>query len=212
MKTRSRLIAAAAFAVVAAGLVALIVFGDLGASEDADVTPTAGPEMLWPEDQAEVVTAFRLVDNQTGEAVEATSEDGMTWSVEELPEGAPGDLPPDDNRISMAMFELPGLLPSRVLSGIEAMAPYGLEDPRYTLSYRLTSGEERTLYIGEESPTATGIYVRLTEDINAGATVYLIPPYALSPVIGFVDDPPLLYPTPTPDAGEGTDQSPGGGG
>jgi hypothetical protein len=204
MKTRSRLIAAATFAVVAAGLVALIVFGDLGPEEeDVAMLPTAGAEMLFPEDQAEVVTAFRLVDNQIGEVVEATSEDGMAWSIEELPEGAPDDLPPDDERISTAMFELPGLLPSRVLSGIEAMAPYGLEDPRYTLSYRLTSGEERTLYIGEESPTASGIYVRLTDDISAGGTVYLIPPYALSPVIGFVDDPPLLYPTPTPETGEG---------
>jgi hypothetical protein len=205
MNTRSRIIAAAAFAVVAAGLVALLVFGDLGAGEDADVTPTAGPDMLWPEDQAEVVVAFRLVDNRTGEAVEATSEDGMTWAIEELPDDAPGDLPPDDDRINTALIGLPGLLPSRELSGIEAMAPYGLEDPRYTLTYRLTSGEERTLYIGEESPTATGIYVRLTDDISAGVTVYLIPPSALSPVIGFVDDPPLLYPTPTPtpEAGEG---------
>lgn len=212
MKTRSRLIAAAAFAVVAAGLVALLVFGDLGSDEGDDATPTAGVEMLFPEDLLEAVLALRVVDHESGEVVEATSDDGQTWTLEELPADAPDDLPPDNDRINSALFGLPGILPRRVLSGIEAMAPYGLDDPRYTLTYRLTSGEERTLYIGEESPTATGYYVRLVEDVSAGAAVYVIPTATLSSVIGFVDDPPLLYPTPTPEAGEGTDQPAGEGG
>lgn len=197
MKTRSRLIAGLVFLVLAVGLVVLLTQVDLsgGDEEPTSTFPTA-VGALFPDEQTEVATRIRIEDHQSGTAFEATSEDGETWEIAEAPPSADLTQPVNDDRISSALIALPGITPSRVLNGIEAMAPYGLETPHYIVTYDLTDGAERTLIIGEQAPTSSAYYVRLEEGSGVLDSVYLIPETTLGPVIGLLSEPPVIAPTP----------------
>lgn len=197
MKTRSRLIAGLVFLILAVGLVIVLTQVDFssGDEEPTSTSPTA-EGALFPDEQTEVVLGIRIEDHQSGTAFEATSEDGESWELVEAPPSADLALPIDNERISSALITLPGITPTRVLSDIEAMAPYGLEAPHYTLTYHLTNGDERTLTIGEQAPTSSAYYVRVEESGGLADSVYLIAGTTLDPVLGLLSEPPVIAPTP----------------
>lgn len=205
MKLQGRLIAGGIFLVLAVGLVVLLTQADLsggGAEGDAEAFPTPlGP--LFPEDAPESVIAIQVTDNETGAVFAASTEDGATWTVDEAPEDVDVSFGADGGRIMEAAFLLPGVSPARVLAEVETLAPYGLDSARYTVKFRVTGGGEHTLYVGSPNPTGSGFYVRLTERVGTAEEVYLIPAYMLEGVLSFVEDPPVLTPTPTPEPDEG---------
>lgn len=198
---RSRLIVSAVFLVITAGLIALVVFGDLGGVDDeaAEAAVTETPEPLFPGAAGEPVVAFRVEDNETGQAFAASTEDGETWAIDEAPEGTDTALGADQTRILAAIAGLPTMQPIRVLSGVEAMASYGLESAPITLTFRLTNGDEHTITIGEKSPTGSGYYVSTTPNSSAATDVLLIPAATLDQVVAFLTLPPVLVPTPEAD-------------
>ncbi len=204
MNTRGRLIAGAVLLALAAGLIVLVTQVDLRApAEEGDEAIPTPPDALFPEDASDVVTAIRVTDNETGETFAASTEDGETWMIDEAPEGTDTTLGADQARLAGAVIALPGVRPSRILSEIEALAPYGLDRAQYTLTFRLAGGNEHTLYVGSLNPTGSGYYVRLTEDVGTAAEVYVIPAYTLDQALAFVDDPPVVRPTPTAGPVEG---------
>lgn len=200
MNTRSRLIAIVVFLLLTVGLVALLLLADLGGVDEEIAETVVAPGQLFPDTEGQAVISFRVVDNRTGEAFAASTDDGETWTVDEAPEGADTAPGVDNMRIFAAVSPLPTIQPTRVLSEIEALAPYGLEDARYPLTFRLTNGHEHTLYVGERAPASAAYYARLTDALGPAGEVYLIPAGALDPVLSFVEQPPVLIPTPEVEA------------
>jgi hypothetical protein len=204
---RSRWIGLTVFALLTAALVLVITQVDLGGEAEDDATPT--PDLaLFPGAESQVVIAIQVTNHETGQSLSASTEDGLTWAIDQAPEDADLSLPVDSIRISQAVIAIPGLTASRVLSAVEALAPYGLEDARYTVQARLSGGDEQTLYVGSANPTNSGYYVRVDEGTVVGE-VYIVSTFSLDSVLDLVDNPPLVAPTPegTPADGQSTSGS-----
>ena len=198
MQTRNRLIAGAVFLLLAAALIIISQRVDFSRGRET-ATPPAGLEPLFPEAQDEAAIAIRITDNETGGVFAASSEDGETWVIEESPAETDPALVVDSARLRGVLAALPSLTPSRILSEVEALAPYGLDNVHYTISFRVTSGEEYTFYVGSPNPTHTGYYARLTEDVGLATEVYLLPSYIIDQLVDLLDNPPLVEPTATPE-------------
>lgn len=194
MQPRGRLIAAAVFLVLAVVLIVIVVKVPFGG--EAEPTPEPA-EPLFPDSQNDVAVAIEVADSETGETLAASSEDGQTWAIDQAPQGTDLSLPVDSARLTGVLIALPGVTPTRVLSEVEALAPYGLDSARYTVRFTTAGGRQHTLYVGALNPTGTDYYVRLTEDVGAAGVVYLVPSYNLEQVLGLLSDPPVLAPTPT---------------
>jgi hypothetical protein len=207
MQTRNRLISGLVLLGVAAALITtFILLGKREEEPEVDTTAEAETVDLFPDAVFGVVEAFSVTDNETGETFAASIDEGSAeWVIEEMPTEADPALVVDSNAITGSLFSLPSLQSSRVLSEIEALAPYGLDEAHYTITFRVTSGAEHTLYVGSMNPTGTGYYVRLSEDIDLTQEVYLVDTYSLDSVIGFLENPPMVEPTPeveeTPEEG-----------
>ncbi len=202
MNTRNRLIAGLVFALLAVSLivVALKVLGDEGTESEAELVPTSeAAEPLFPDAEGKVVNFVQVVDNQTGQTFAAGTEDGFNWTVEQAPEGFDTAWPVDSTTITSAVVYLADLTPQRILDGVEALAPYGLDNVRYTVNFRVMDGGEFTLYVGSPNPTNTAYYVRLTETDNPASDIYLVAAYYMDQVIEFLTSPPLIQPSPTPE-------------
>ncbi len=197
MQTRNRLIAGAVFLVLAAALFIIAQKVNLKVGEET-ATPAAVLEPLFPEARDEVATAIRITDNETGKTFAATSEDGETWTIEESPTEPDPTLVVDNARLRGVLVGLPSLTPNRILSEVEALAPYGLESVHYTITFRTTGNKQYTFYVGSPNPTKTGYYARLTEEVGLATEVYLLPSYTIEQLIGLLDNPPLVEPTATP--------------
>lgn len=198
MQTRNRLIAGAIFLLLAAALIIISQRVDFGRGRETDTLP-AGLEPLFPEAQDQVAIAVRITDNEAGRTFAASSEDGETWVIEESPAEIDPALVVDNARLRRVLAGLPSLTPNRILSEIEALAPYGLDNVHYTVSFRVTSGGEYTFYVGSPNPTHTGYYARLTENVGLATEVYLLPSYTIDQLIDLLDNPPLVEPTSTPE-------------
>ena len=74
------------------------------------------------------------------------------------------------------------LLAGRVFDAPEPAASYGLDAPRATLVYRLTSGGERVLRVGAENFDRRSFYVRRDGDVR----VFLVPADQLRPLLALV--------------------------
>lgn len=225
-----RLIVVGVILLLFVGVVLVLRFVDLGGgSEENDLTVDLAdqPGPLFPSEVFSSVTFVRLVDNQTGAVFQATgSEDSsLAWTIDEMPEltptptpeaaeegeetgGGAQELVPDATRILSAAGQLASLTPTRTLSQVEALSTYGLgDDPHYTIEFSTSAGNDYTLYVGEQNPAGTSYYVGLPGQPE----VHLVSSSALSSLLGFLTDPPLTAPTPTPTAtpegGEGEDGS-----
>jgi hypothetical protein len=197
MQTRNRLIGGLVLLGVAAALITTFVL--LGKrEEEPEVDETADAETidLFPDAVFGVVEAFSVTDNETEQTFAAKINDDGIWEIDEMPTEADPDLVVDSSQITGSLFSLPSLQSSRVLSEIEALAPFGLDEAHYTITFRVTTGAEHTLYVGSKNPTNTGYYVRLTEAIDLSQEVYLVDSYSLDSVIWFLENPPLVEPTP----------------
>jgi hypothetical protein len=202
MQTRNRLISGLVLLGVAAALiVTFILLGKKEEEPEADATPDTETVDLFPDAVFGVVEAFSVTDNETGDTFAASvEEDGVNWVIDEMPTEPDPALVVDNSALTAPLFGLPSLQSSRVLSQIEALAPYGLDEAHYTITFRVTNGVEHTFYVGSENPTGTGYYVRLSEDVDLTQEVYLVNTYSLDSVIGFLESPPLVEPTPEVEA------------
>jgi hypothetical protein len=197
MTTRSRLIAMGVFLVLATALIAILLTVDFTGGADATLEPADLPGELFPEAALGVVTGVEVTDHETGQTFAARIGDDGLWQIDALPEGSAPDLPADGDTLTIALIALPGLRPSRVLSSVEALAPFGLDEAHYTVRFQDSTGGTYTFYVGAKSPTSSGYYVRLTEETAAGE-VYLVSTYDLDPVLDLAANPPLIQPTPEP--------------
>ncbi len=206
MNVRSRLIAGLVFLVLGMAAIVFVWQGLPGSGDDEsldDAFPTPAPA-LFPEAENGAVTGVEVVDREMGETFAAHTDDGQTWTITEAPSGADLSLGADSARLINAVISLPALTPTRTLTDVEGLAEYGLDAPRYVLTYHTApDGGDHTLYIGSPNPTGASYYARLTDDPASDEAVHLLSSYSLDPVLAFTSDPPVLLPTPTPADGEG---------
>jgi hypothetical protein len=201
MQTRNRLIGGLVLLGVAAALITtFVLLGKREEEPEVDTTADAETVDLFPDAVFAVVESFSVTDNETGQTFAASiGEDSSEWVIDEMPTEPDPALVVDSNQITSSLFSLPSMQSSRVLSEIEALAPFGLEEAHYTITFRVTSGSEHTIYVGSQNPTGTGYYVRLSEDIDLTQEVYLVDTYSLDSIIWFLGNPPLVEPTPEPE-------------
>lgn len=194
MSPMKRLVIALVLLVLAVTMIVLVNKGVIG-GESASKTPeptTTAP--LFSASVVEEVTKVQVKDNTTGSLVVAEKKDG-NWTILEAPKDSDTGLGVDQERISNALVSVPSLQPSRTLSGIEALATYGLGDKaQYMIA--LTIGDQPyTLTVGSKNPGAMDYYVQLGEISD----VYLVSTYYLDPVIELLTTPPYIQPTPDPN-------------
>jgi len=220
VNTRNRLIAGGVFVVILIALILVVRFVDFSGGE-GEPTPV-GPEPpgpLFADAQLEQVTSFTVVDNTSGDrlavhALEpeaaptptpevedlfAVPDSGLHWQIDEAPVDSTTGIV-DDVQINSAVFSLPAIVPNRWLEDVNP-ADYGIADDKgYTLTFGTTGGFDYTLYVGDQAATSPAYYVA----VEGLPGVYLVPSYALDPVLGFLTEPPYmdalieeLGPTPT---------------
>jgi hypothetical protein len=161
--------------------------------DSSTLEPTAIPVLL-PDAQLEVVTVFKITDHVNDRVFSASTNKDGTWRITRAPKGVDTSLIADGGRISSAVTGLPALVPSRVLSGIEDLTTFGLGEGKRSYTLEMTIGNGNyTLWIGDQNPGETGYYTQLKDKSD----VYLIPTYALSSIIGLLDNPPLVTATPS---------------
>ncbi len=206
-----RLITLAVLAVLAAGAFLVVKFVEFGGAEEEEEAADIGygyeyemPEPLFPRAVYDIVTSIRVTDNKSGQVFSAVrdmeAEDSDTWEILEAVEGSDTGLGVDGASLSGAVASLPTMYPNRVLSEIEMMATYGLDEPGYTIHFETSGGYMYTLYVGSENPDGSAYYVRLLIKPN---TVYLVPTFALDLITVYAEDPPYIQPTPTEEPTQG---------
>jgi hypothetical protein len=180
------------FAVVIFILVSKVDMSTIGGGDETAI-PTLAVSLFSASSTGEV-TRIQVKDNTTGDIFAAEKKEGI-WVILEAPEDSDTGLGIDQERTTNALVMVPAIQPSRTLSGIEALATYGLGDAaQYTIT--LTIGDrEYTLTVGSLNPGASDYYIQL-EGVR---DVYLVPSYNLSPVIELLSSPPYIQPTPDPN-------------
>lgn len=194
--------------IVAIALVLVAVFALGGGEEDETAEATeegesAIPEPLFPDEQMDAVSSVTVVENETGRRFAASLDvQSLAWQIDEVPEDvAQEGMEADTATINVAASSLTSLTPIRDLGELEALATYGLDNPRYNLTFTTTSGVTHELLLGSENPGGAGIYAR----VDSRDGVYILPAFAVEQLIGFLDAPPYAQPTLEP-TGEATQE------
>lgn len=159
----------------------------------ADIEVTAEPgtdtveSFLFP---AEAGTPTRIrIDANSGEVVEIARSEEDAWEVIE-----PREAAADQAASEAAATQITTM---RVLDSVPDLDPsiIGLEEPAYHLSVSFTSGEERTVDVGNLTPSESGYYVR------DGDRLVIVSRNVIDSVLRLLTDPPYQE-TPTPAPSE----------
>ena len=158
--------------------------------QTADLEATVEPgtdtvqTFLFP---AEAGTPARIrIEAKSGEVVEIARSDEDAWEV----------IEPREAEANQAASEAAAtqITTMRVLDSVPDLDPsiVGLEEPAYRLSVSFTSGEERTVDVGNLTPSESGYYVR------DGNLLVIVSRNAVDSVLRLLTDPPYQE-TPTPE-------------
>lgn len=194
MTLDKRLITIGVLAVLAIGLILVIRLVDFDKEEET-AEEIEQPEPLFPDELGNVVSV-EVIDNQTGQTFQASRKEGESWEIIEAVEGSDTGLGIDEYRLLTPLYMLPSLSPTRVLDDVERLSDFGLEDIQYKINFETNVGTAHTLYVGSKNPGGDAYYVQLPDDTQ----VYLISSNILEGLLGFVENPPYIQPTPDPEA------------
>lgn len=199
MTNRRTTIALLLVAVLLATFLVLTQTGtlSLGGEEEATETPSAF-EAVFAEAEGDVVVAFEITDNETGEVFAATADtEDASWQVTEAPSQPEEGQVIDAGRLATVTNALSTLVYSRILeqSEFESFADYGLDAPSYKLQYNTLGGGAFTLEIGAETPDGNSYYTQRPGD----DVVLVVSSAVLGPFVDFLTEPPYVEPTPTPE-------------
>jgi hypothetical protein len=165
-------------------------------TEEAEVTPVATQTNLLPVTISEI-SGLRLEETVTGDVVELALDEEGVW---QLLEPQPG--PADSTQVESSLSTLTTLRVQTSLEPAASLAIFGLAEPAYRLTLRTTTGEKLTLLVGDQTPTSSGYYVQLNEEVPQ-----VVSKYSLDSFLRILVEPPV-QPTPTPQGeeieGEGT--------
>lgn len=159
-----------------------------------DTEPTTTPEptveiayLFTAEDG--VPSVIRL-EAQTGEIVELARDTENAWVMKLPSEGAA-----DQGLAEAASSQITTIRISDRLPNLDPKA-VGLDDPAYILTVTFKNGVERTVEVGVVTPTESGYYVRMDNEI------VIVSRNAIDALIGLLTNPPYAG-TPTPPPSDG---------
>jgi len=172
---------------VVIGLALLVLSGGGTANTTASPTPQGGGP-LFPDLAMQDVTQITIRDEASAtETIIRQAEDG-TWVLEGRSEALA------QTAVDTAVSNLVNLRAETRFSATD-LAQYGLDAPKTSLSFRAGEQEYRLL-IGRKNPAGTRYYALLGDDRE---TVHLVTGTSeLDTLSGYVSNPPILQPTPTP--------------
>ena len=162
-----------------------------------EAAPTAAAPLanLLPVTMSEI-SGLRLEETATGAAVELKLDEQGAWQLLEPPEG-----PADASEVESSLSTLTNLVAQTSLEPAASLAIFGLAAPAYRLSLETTGGERLTVLVGDQTPTASGYYVRVNDD-----PPQVVSKLSLDSFLRILVEPPVA-PTPTPE----TEETPGPG-
>ncbi len=94
---------------------------------------------------------------------EETADDGSllyNYTVKDYEDFAHNEI-----MLESAVERASNLVANRVLGELEDLEPYGLSEPRATISVNLKDGTSHTLYLGDEAADTDGMYVLYNEQV-----------------------------------------------
>lgn len=152
----------------------------------ATIEPTAEVSYLFPA-EAGTPSSIRM-EAKSGEIVEIARDAENAWVL----------IQPIEAKADQGMAEAAAsqVTTTRILDRIPDIDPQvvGLEVPEYILTIKFTSGVERTVEIGNVTPSESGYYVR-----DANDEVVIVSRGAIDSLLGLLQNPPYLEtPTPSP--------------
>lgn len=169
--------------VIFLALVGLMVYLNRKEPEPAvaetETVITEPVEFLFSESDG-LPASIDLQDKDGNRVVIARNEDGL-WVLE-----MPTQAEADQGSAQAAASQLTSL---RILSTVE-VAPddVGLGQPSYTLFVKLTGSTQKTVRIGDLTPTGNGYYAHVGEDDN----VLILSKTGLDALFTLLDSPPYL--------------------
>jgi hypothetical protein len=174
-----------------------LYFQKYQSDKQAQVTPTAEIELLFPGVDKSQVTAFEINDFLERKLVVAKDQSG-SWAVAGY---TAADT--DPTGIDAMLTQITSLSVMSDLEAAPALDVMGLTTPAYVFKVTSQDGQQKTVYIGKLTPTKRGYYVRL-EDGNP----IVVGKYAVDNLINLLDKPPIATPVPTLPAAESGEVTP----
>lgn len=167
------------------GLVLYLNQKESAANElDLDITPPAPVEFLFSDIEGRP-TRIDL-KSETGEQVVITRNEAGVWVLEQ-----PIETEADQASAEAAVSQLTSL---RIESRLEvAPEAAGLVQPLYTFTVILTGGSEKSVIIGDLTPTGIGYYAR----VDGNDETLIIGRAGLEALFTLIESPPYVEPTPT---------------
>jgi hypothetical protein len=139
------------------------------------------------------ISGLRLEETFTGDAVELKLDEQGAWQLLEPPEG-----PADPTEVESFLSTLTSLRAQTSLEPAASLAIFGLAEPAYRLSMETTGGERLTVLVGDQTPTASGYYVRVNDDPPQVVNKFSLdsflrkPPVSLDSFLRILVEPPVL--------------------
>jgi hypothetical protein len=166
------------------------------APEAATATPTLAPTdsasgPLWGGVTGDQVLSVRVTDRVGNRSVafgRASAE--ASWSVTE-PEARPADQLASANNVAT----LTTLQFRNIITGSADLSAFGVLSPTHMLEIGLADGRTLSLAVGDKTMTGSDYYVQR----GGEAEVLVVNGFSLDPVLGWLDNPPYLAPTATPE-------------
>lgn len=153
----------------------------------AQVTPTAAAAPAYLFDIQGQISRVRI-ERADGRTLEIKLDDQGKWRIS-LPTG----LQADSDAAGSALAQVAVIPVVAALETPPAPAAMALDQPASRLLVTNAEGRTWSADIGALTPTSSGYYA------SSGGKVYIVSKYALDPILGLVDTPPVLQSTPTPD-------------
>lgn len=182
------------------GVFALLLIYVLATQNVAPGAPTAMPTLaptdsasgpLWGGVTGDQVLSVRVTDRVGNRSVafgRASAE--ASWAVTE-PEARPADQLAVANNVAT----LTTLQFRNAITGTTDLSAFGVLSPTHSLELSLMDGRTVRLAVGDKTVTGTDYYVQRDSD----AQVLIVNSFSLDPVLGWLDNPPYLSPTATPE-------------
>jgi hypothetical protein len=171
--------------VVLLGVMIYLQRNPLSSSNNEEETPTP-PVTLISLSQEEIDGL--QIKNQHGELIAFVKNADGTWGLAD----PPAELG-DDSVVQSMLSRLEDLTALSTLNGQVQDETLGLDPPQFEVTASTRAGNEQTLYIGIQTPTGSGYYLRVDD-----GPVYVVSKFAVDTLLTPLTDPTSIA-TATPE-------------
>lgn len=159
-----------------------------------EATPTAAPVLsgpVWGGLTADRILGIEVEDRAQARTVAfGRSEAAAAWTVT-----APQAQPADQLVAATNAATLANLQYRATVTTTTELSAFGVLSPTYVIRVTVVDGPALVLNVGDRTVTGTDYYVALEGAANA----QIVNGFSLDPILGWLDAPPYLPPTATPE-------------